>query len=168
MKHIISFILVSLFAITASAQDIKVGYFSGDAAIKSMPEYAAVQQKINDLRAQYDNELKEAEKEFSEKYELFLEQQSKMATAIREKRQSELQLMMERNVAFRAESQRLLKQAEADEMKPLNDKLNAALAALGSANGYIIIVNTDANAVPYITPAFAVDINEEVKSELNK
>lgn len=168
MKHIISFILVSLFAITVSAQDIKIGTFSKEAAIKSMADYSVVQQKISDLRVQYDNELKDAEKEFSEKYELFLEQQSKMATAIREKRQSELQLMLERNVAFRVESQRLLKQAEEEAMKPLYDKLDVALASLGAANGYLVIVNTDADAIPYVIPAFAVDINEEVKSELNK
>ena len=168
MKHILSIILITLFSLSASAQMMKIGTFSYDAALHSMPDYAIVQKNISDLRAQYDAEVKSSEKEFSEKYELFLEQQAAMNTAIREKRQSELQIMMERNVAFRAESRRLVKQAEAEAMKPLKEKLDGVIKKVGEDNGYIIILNTDANACPFIQSSLVEDVNALIVEELSK
>lgn len=166
MKKVLSLILFAFITIAASAQAPLIGILSYDAALKSMPDYALAQQKINDLRAQYDAEMKTAEKEFSQKYELFLDQQAGMNTAIREKRQSELQLMMERNVAFRAESQRLLAKAEKEALAPLNEKLNAAIEKIGNERGIAVIVNTDNNAVPFINPSMVTDLNEDIKALL--
>lgn len=166
MNRILSIIICAFISLATYAQQPMIGYFSYDAAIKAMPEYAAVQKTIADLRVQYDNEIKSAQKEFTDKYELFLEQQSRMATAIREKRQSELQLLMERNEAFSAETKELLKKAEADAMQPLYAKLSDLLKELGETNGYFIILNTDNNACPYINSAVATDINALVAEKL--
>lgn len=178
MKRILSLIIVSLFTMGIFAQTeetqqaapavIKVGYLSYDAAFKAMPDYAVVQQKMETLRKQYDDELKSAEKEFNDKYELFLEQQASMALAIREKRQSELQLMLENNVAFRQESQRLLAQAEKEALNPLQTKLQDVLNNIGNARAYLFIINTDANACPFINAASAEDITDDVIAELTK
>lgn len=166
MNRILTIIACAFFSLATYAQQPVIGYFSYDAAIKAMPEYVTVQQTINDLRVQYENEIKVAQKEFTDKYEMFLEQQSKMATAIREKRQSELQILMERNEAFRAESKQLLKNAEDEAMKPLYDKLGNVLKELGEANGYFVILNTDNNACPYLNSTYATDINALVVEKL--
>ena len=165
MNRILSLIVCTLFSFAAYAQSFQIGFFSYDKALKSMPDYAIVQETVANLRTQYDAELQAAQQEFTEKYELFLEQQSKMATAIREKRQSELQLLMERNVAFRAASERLLQKAEEEGLQPLREKLDSAIQAIGS-EGYIVILNTDSNACPYLNPAFTTDINALVQEKL--
>ena len=141
-----------------TATQMKIGYFSYNEVLRAMPEYATVQKHLEDLRAQYENEMTNAEKEFNEKYELFLDTQQSMAKAIREKRQSELQSMMERNVAFKEEAKRLLADAEEKAMKPLHDKIAKALYFIGNERAYILIVNTDSNACPYLNPAMAENI----------
>ena len=83
-----------------------------------------------------------------------------MASAIREKRQSELQSILERNIAFKQESERLLAKAEEEALTPLRNKLDNAIKALGSENNYIVILNTDNNAVPYINPMMGEDVTE--------
>ena len=97
---------------------------------------------------------------FNEKYENFIENINGMASAIREKRQSELQSILERNIAFKQESERLLAKAEEEALAPLRNKLDNAIKALGSENNYIVILNTDNNAVPYINPMMGEDVTE--------
>lgn len=140
------------------AARLKIGYFSYEEALCAMPQYAIVQANLKALRSQYDDEMLKGEKEFNERYETFLEEQNIMAPAIREKRQSELQSMMERNVAFRNEANRLLAQAEKDAMAPLHATLSETLARVAEQRAYIMVVNTDSNACPYLSPTMAEDI----------
>lgn len=131
-----------------------------------MPEYATVQKQINDLKVQYETEMKRSETEFNAKYEEFLEVFSSYANSIRQKRQSELKEMMERNIAFRNEAVRHLKQAEEDAMTPLKDKLDITIRRIATKYGYAIILNTDSNACPYIDPAIGDNIKDLISSAL--
>ena len=86
------------------------------------------QRSIDDLRQKYESEMKRSEQEFNAKYEEFLDEQRDLVPAILRKRQTEIQEMMEKNVAFKQEAQRLLKQAETDALTPVKRKLNDAVA----------------------------------------
>lgn len=137
---------------------MKIGYFSYEAVMKAMPDYTTATNNLANLRKQYDAEIQTAQKEFNDKYENFLENQNGMASAIREKRQSELQSMLERNVAFKQESDRLLAKAQEETMAPIHNKINAAIKAVGTEKDLIAILNTDNNACPYINPAMGEDV----------
>lgn len=168
MKRLFStLILAVVISIGASAQ-IKVGFFSHDEALRSMPGYAIAQTSLRTLREQYDAEMHRAEEDFNEKFEDFLDHQKELAPAIRQKRQMELQLMMERNVSFREEMQRLMEQAEADAYKPLRDKISLVLFQIGQEKGLDFILNTDSNAWPYVSPETGIDLNEEIKAALQE
>ena len=84
-------------------QQLRFGVLSFDEALKSMPEYAQVQKNLASLKAKYDAEMKRSEDEFNKKYEEFLEGQRDFAPSIFQKRQAELQDMMEKNIKFREE-----------------------------------------------------------------
>ena len=143
-----------------SAQQMKLGYFSYDAVLKATPDYISAMSSIENLKKQYDAEIQIAQKDFNDKYENFIENQSGMAEAIREKRQSELQSILERNMAFKQESDRLLAKAEEEALAPLRSKLDNAIRALGSERDFIAILNTDNNAVPYINPVIGEDVTD--------
>ena len=149
----------------AEAQ-VKFGYFSYEEAFRSMPEYVIVQANLNDLRAKYDAETKRVEEEFNRKYEEFLEGQADFAPTILQKRQTELQELLKKNVAFKAEAARLLQQAEADAYAPLRERLSKVLKEIGEGNGYAFILNTDGDACPYIDPEMGEDVLQMVKEAL--
>ncbi len=157
-KTILTLLLVLATALAAPAQGFKVGYFSYSAVLQSMPDYSVVQANVAKLRQQYAAELDAAQKEFNEKYELFLDQQARLADAIRQKRQADLQILLERNERFKKESERLLAQAEKEAMAPLHTKLKAAIAKVGQEGGYAVIVNTDSEACPFISPSLSEDV----------
>lgn len=167
MKKIILFIMAALFPLIAGAQ-VKFAHFSYEAVYTSMPGHAIVKENMKKLASQYDAETKRAEEEFNLKYEEFLEGQRTFAPAILNKRQAELQEIMSRNIAFKEEARRLLKQAEEDLKMPLKAKINDALKRIGAERGYAFIINTDNNACPYINPAMGTDITAELKELLKK
>lgn len=147
---------------TAVAQQAKIGYFSYQEVLQSMPDYKFAMDNVDKLRKQYAEELKAAEDEFNEKYELFLDQQAKLAEAIRQKRQADLQDLLKRNDEFRKESERLLKQAEKDFMAPVKTKLNNAIRAIGMQGAYLVILNTDSEACPYIDATLSEDVTTKI------
>ena len=166
----LAFLLIlhsSLFTLHSSAQ-VRFGYLSYSEVLQSMPDYAKVKSDVAKLQGQFEGEMKRAEEEFNKKYEEFLEGQHEFAVSIRNKRQSELQELMEKNMAFKQEARRLLKNAEADAMKPLHEKLKAVLAQVGQQQGLAFILNTDGDALPYVDPAQGEDVTEIVKRELSK
>jgi len=179
MKKFFLFMALVALSFTAMAQNVQegepqqkpmtlFGYFSLDKVMKSMAQYATVQADIAKLREQYVAETRHSEEEFNQKYELFLEGQRDFAPSILRKRQSELEDMLQKNVAFREEAKRLLTQAEAEALQPLKDRISEVLARIGGERGWLFIANTDEKALPYINPLVGVDINDLLITELNK
>lgn len=161
MRRLLSLLSVVFLALTAGAQ-ARFGYLSYGDAIKAMPDYAVMQQNLATLRAQYEEETKRSEAEFNEKYELFLEGRGSLDRPILQKRQAELQEMLTKNISFKKEAERLLKQAEADMYAPLKKKLDGILDKIGTERGYAFILNTDGDALPFVNTVYGEDLTVPV------
>ena len=149
----------------ASAQ-IRFGYFSYETVLKQMPDYLLAQRSVDDLRLKYESEMKRAEQDFNAKYEEFLDVQRDLVPSILRKRQIELQEMMDKNIEFKKDAQRLLKQAEIDAYVPVKKKLNEAVAKIAAEHGYAFVLNTDGDACPYVNPEFGEDATELIKAAI--
>lgn len=171
MKKIL-LVIFACIAMAAQAQDnapaLKFGYLSYDLALKSMKEYATVQMRMDSLRSAFNAEMQRVEDEFNRKYEDFLEGQKDFPRTILLKRQTELQEMMQKNIDFKQQLQRELTDTEAQLMAPLRIHLNEAIATIAREQGLVLVINTDANACPFIEPAMGVDVNELVVKKLNR
>lgn len=152
----------------AKAQEntLLFGYISYQEALKAMPEYNTSLQEIEALKGKYAEELKRVEDEFNVKYEDFLNKQKDFAPSILRKRQAELQDLIKKNVAFKEESQRLLKQAEQESNAVLRTKLNTILTQLGVEHGLAFVLNTDNDAAPYVNKLLGEDLLPFVKEAL--
>ncbi len=166
MKKLCLLFLLTVLPLLASAQEIKFGYFSYAEVLASMSDKTIVEKNLSDLRSKYEAETKRVEDEFNTKYEQFLEGQRDFAPTILQKRQAELQELMKKNIAFKAEAQRLLKQAEEDAYAPLRQKILAAVQRIGKERQLAFVLNTDHDACPYTAPGMGEDINLLVKDAL--
>jgi len=183
MKKNLLFLAFALVALTASAQQpedtqaqpaaataaqptLRFGYFSFEQVFHTMPGYTIAKHNMDELRAKYDEETKRVETEFNTKYEEFLDGQRSFAKTILEKRQAELREMMEKNVAFKAEAARLLKEAEDEAYAPLKAKVNEAAQQIGKEKGFAFIINTDNNATPYLSAEMGEDITTLLEEKL--
>jgi len=144
----------------------RFGFLSYEAALKSMPDYAVVQQKLADLRQQYQDETLRVGDEFNRKYEEFLEGQREFPKTILQKRQTELQELLDKNIQFKENSRKELEKAEQDLMAPLKIRLIETLGNIGRQNGYAFIIDTDVKALPFINPAMGIDLNQQVQDAL--
>ena len=166
MKKLILFFLLLATMPALAQSELKFGYLSYNAVMQAMPEYAAMQNSMAELRQKYEAEQKRVEDDFNKKYEEFLDGQKSFPKTILQKRQSELQEMLDKNIAFKKEGQRLLRQAENEAKAPLKQRLAAVLTQLGEERGYAFILNTDCNAVPWLNAAIAEDCTDTVKALL--
>ena len=131
-----------------------------------MPGYALVQQKMAEMRKQYEAELQRVTNEFNRKYEEFLEGQREFPKTILQKRQTELQELMTRNVTFKEESRKQLAEAEREALAPLKARLAETVARIAGSRGLALVVNTDSDACPYINPEMGEDLNQLVTNAL--
>lgn len=182
MKKNLLFLAFALVALSASAQQSQAGgtqpaavaaqpawrfgYFSFEQVFHTMPGYAIAKHNMDELRTKYDEETKRVENEFNSKYEEFLDGQRSYAKTILEKRQAELRELMEKNIAFKAEANRLLKQAEDEAFAPLKAKVNEEAQKIGKEKGFAFILNTDNNAAPYLNAEMGEDITAALEEKL--
>jgi outer membrane protein len=182
MKKNLLFLALALVALSASAQQnqtpaeqpaaivaqpaLRFGYFSFEQVFHTMPGYAIAKHNMDELRTKYDEETKRVENEFNSKYEEFLDGQRSYAKTILEKRQAELRELMEKNIAFKAEANRLLKQAEDEAFAPLKAKVNEEAQKMGKEKGFAFILNTDNNAAPYLNAEMGEDITAALEEKL--
>ena len=141
-----------------------IGYLSYDSVLAAMPQRAIVEKKLDELTAQYEAELKRVEDEFNQKYEAFLDGRKDFPRTILLKRQTELQQLMQRNVEFREKSRQELQEARDEAYAPLRQQLSEAIAVVAQRNKLAVVINTDANACPFIDPTLAIDISLEVEN----
>lgn len=151
----------------ATAQS-RFGFYSNEAALRSMPAYSVMQAQVGKLRAQYDDELRRAEEEFNNKYEAFLDVQRELAPTILNKRQTELQELMERNLKFKQEARQQVQQFEQQQTALLQNRIDEAVQQLGSERSLMFVLNTDGHSLPYADPALADDLNDELQQLLSK
>ena len=174
MKKTILFLLLTVVSLAVSAQDakesatLKFGYLSYDSVMVAMPDYADLMTSMAQLREQYEAEQKRVENDFNKKYEEFLDGQATFPKTILQKRQSELQEMLDRNIDFKKQSQKMLSDVEANLMNTIKTTINTAVSVVAQERGYAFVLNTDKEAVPFINPALGEDITEAVKALLNE
>ena len=171
MKSVIFSLALLLLPLGAAAQDAAVtprfGTVQYEATLTAMPDYAAARTELDTLRAAYTREMERNESEFQRKFSEFLQGQKDFPTNIMQKRQKELQTLLEQSVAYREEVGRLLAEAEAEALAPVRQKLNDAIQRVGTQMRLSFIFNTDGGALPFVaTDGEVVDVTPMVQEQL--
>ncbi len=178
VKRVVPFCLFAFLPLAVSAQTtvsaptttestpLRYGYMSYDSVLHGMAEYAAVETSMTQLAEKYTAEQQRAENEFNLKYEEFLDSQRDMPQSILQKRQSELQELLDRNIAFKKESQKLLEKARTEAEAPLRQRIAEAMGNVGMERGLLFIVNTDSQPLAWTHPVLAVDVTSAVQAAL--
>ena len=179
MKKIMMILVTLLAGLTTYAQELnadsltavmRYGFLSYDSVMVAMPEYAEMTTSMAELRKQYEAEQKRVEDDFNKKYEEFLDGQATYPKTILQKRQSELQEILDKNIAFKKESQLLLDNAEKkltteiiNMIDQIINMIDQAVSSVAQENKLAFVLNMDKGAVTYVNPAQGIDITEAVK-----
>ena len=161
--------LVMLLALPMGvfAQNLKFGHINAQEIITVMPEFTKAQNDIQTLEKQLTAELQRTQEEFNKKYQEFQQAMAKdsLPANIAERRQKELQDMMQRQEQFQQDAQQMQK-AQTDAMAPIYKKLDDAIKAVGAAEGVIYIFDLARTSIPYVNEAQSINLTNKVKANL--
>lgn len=161
----ILFLLLLLSVHTAYGQ-VRFGYLSYQKILRMMPEYQNAIQNLKILKDKCNEEAKHSEDELVRKYAEFLQGQKDFPENILQKRQNELQSLINNGIKFRKETEVLLQNAEMEMRQEATNKLNQAIESVGQEHGFVFVLNTDNNACPFINKSAGTDISHMVLVKL--
>ena len=161
--------LVMLLALPMGvfAQNLKFGHINAQEIITVMPEFTKAQNDIQTLEKQLTAELQRTQEEFNKKYQEFQQAIAKdsLPPNIAERRQKELQDMMQRQDQFQQDAQQQMAKAQNDAMTPIYQKLDNAIKAVGAAEGVIYIFDLARTSIPYVNESQS-NLTNKVKAHL--
>lgn len=164
----IALVLMLALPMGVFAQNLKFGHINAQEIVSAMPEFAKAQSDIEALDKQLTSELKRTQEEFNKKYQEFQQAIAKdsLPANIAERRQKELQDMMQRQEQFQQEAQQQMQKAQADAMAPIYKKLDDAIKAVGAAEGVIYIFDLARTPVAYVNESQSINLTPKVKTQL--
>lgn len=162
--------LVMLLALPMGvfAQNLKFGHINAQEIVTAMPEFTKAQNDIQALEKQLTAELQRTQEEFNKKYQEFQQAVAKdsLPPNIAERRQKELEDMMQRQDQFRQEAAQQMQKAQTDAMAPIYKKLDDAIKAVGAAEGVVYIFDLARTPIPYVNEAQSINLTNKVKTHL--
>lgn len=164
----IALVLMLALPMGVFAQNLKFDHINAQEIVSAMPEFAKAQSDIEALDKQLTSELQRTQEEFNKKYQEFQQAIAKdsLPANIAERRQKELQDMMQRQEQFQQEAQQQMQKAQADAMAPIYKKLDDAIKAVGAAEGVIYIFDLARTPVAYVNESQSINLTPKVKTQL--
>jgi outer membrane protein len=158
--------LFSLFAIGAKAQ--KFGYVDTDYILSQMTEYKAAQRQLNELSQKWENDLKIMKDEVDKMYKDYKAEEILLSPAQRKEREDAIVAKEDAMKKFEQEKfgvEGELFQKRKELIKPIQDKVFAAIQKVAKSNGLDFIFDKSANMnILFSNPKF--DRSDDVLDEL--
>ncbi|WP_071147344.1 OmpH family outer membrane protein [Bacteroides ihuae] len=164
----IALAIMFILPMGVSAQTLKFGHVVSNEIITAMPEFAKAQADLQALEKKYTEEIQRTSEEFNKKYQEYQQavQKDSLPQNIAERRQKELQDMMQRSEQFQQEAQQNMQKAQTDLMAPISKKVDEAIKAVGEAEGLTYIFDLARTAIPYVNEKTSINVTSLVKAKL--
>jgi outer membrane protein len=144
----------------------KFGHINSEEIITAMPEFVKANAELKDLGTKYTEDLKKSQSEFDRKYQEFMQQKDSLPQAIGERRQKELEDMAARIRQSQQDAQDGMQKAQEAKLAPILQKVDAAVKAVGQAEGMIYIFDIAHTPIAYINEAQSVNLTPKVKARV--
>ena len=164
-KKITLILMVALLPLFATAQTVKLGYINSQEVMMMMPEVNDVEKQLAEFNEKNMKYLQDMEKEIHDKYAKYEQEKDNMTEAIRKVQEEELMGLQQRLQTTYQALQQEAQKKQAELLKPLQDKLMAAIESVSKKQGLTMVYDMMSGAVVYKSEA-AIDITPAVKKEL--
>lgn len=161
------FLGVALFVLSGVANSqMKIAYVNSAEILESMPESAKVKTNLeayyNELQAQLQTMLTE----YSNKVQDYEANQASLSNLVKQSKEKEIVDMENRIQQFRANAEEEMAKKQEELLKPVLDKVQNAINAVGKEKGYTYIIDNAGGTIVYLG-ADAIDASKDVKAKLN-
>lgn len=146
-------------------QQMRVGYVNTTKLLEALPEREAATQQLITLSENYKKELQIMQNEYNKKYSDYITYQSSLAENIKLRRMQELTELEKKMQQFMELAQQDIKYQEQGLLKPLKERINEAIKAVGIEQGYTVIYDIADPSIVFVTQK-AVDANPLVLQKI--
>ncbi len=164
MKKIHKLTLVLILVLAASFQQVKaqkIAHINSQELIVAMPEYKALQEKLNKLGKSYQDEITKMENELTAKLEKYNKEAASQTEETNLARQKEVQMENQKLEQYKVEAAQELQKQEQEGMQPILDKAQKAVEEVAKEQGIQYVLNASALIV-----AEGKDLLPDVKAKL--
>ena len=145
------FLGVALFVLSGVANaQMKIAYVNSAEILESMPESAKVKTNLEAYYNELQTQLQTMLTEYSNKVQDYEANQASLSNLVKQSKEKEIVDMENRIQQF----------------KPVLDKVQNAINAVGKEKGYTYIIDNAGGTIVYLG-ADAIDASKDVKAKLN-
>lgn len=162
IKKLLVAIMIAL-PMCVAAQAPKFGIVNVNNVFEAMPDKATAQTTLETASKTYEDEFKKLTDELEKKYTEFQGLAADTPETIKQRRIQEIQEFEQKIQQFRATAQQELQRQQEQLMAPIQQKIQTAIQAVGSENGFTFIFP---DAMPSFVGADVQDVTPLVKAKL--
>jgi len=143
MKKLIV-LLFMLLPVGAFSQEVKIAIVNFGEVFNLMPELTEAETKFATFRAQYENDLKALQDEYTVKMEDYMKLQDTLTENLKLRRQQELQGLQDRYENLLRVYQEDAEQEQQKLYTPIQEKIQKAIKTVGDEQAFTMIINPQA------------------------
>lgn len=147
-------------------QSLKFGIINSQEVISKMPERDSAEAKLMKLRNELGSQIESLQVEYNQKLQAYVQGREKMVDLVRQNKEKELQDLQQRIQEYAQNAETELSKQQSALLKPIVEKINDAIKAVGKANGFAYIFDTAIPSLAYYDAAQAVDVLPLVVKQL--
>ncbi len=167
MKKVMKvFMVVALTLCTTSIFAQKMGRVNMQELIVAMPEANEMQTNLETLRKDLLANLETMQVELNNKYAEYQESAATLTESLRALKEKDMQDLQTRMQQFEQSASQEMQAKQAELLKPIVEKAQAAVKKVAQAGGYTVIYDLAVASLAYYDEASVVDVSAAVKAEL--
>ena len=160
------FMGIALFVMSGMAQaQVKIAHVNTAEILDAMPEKAKAEKELEKYYEELQSQLQAMAQEYQSKLQDYEANQASMSNLVKQSKEKEILDLQNRIQQFQANAEQEFENKRAELLKPILDKIQNAINAVGKEKGYTYILDLATGAAVYIGDD-AVDANPAVKTKL--
>ena len=162
----VMFLGVALFVMSGIANaQVKIAHVNTAEILDAMPDKAKAEKSLEKYYGELQSQLETMAKEYQTKMQDYEANQATMSNLVKQSKDKEIVDLQTRITQFQANAENEFENKRAELLKPILDKIQNAINAVGKEKGYTYMLDLATGAAVYVGDN-AVDATKDVKSKL--
>ena len=162
----IMFLGVALFVMSGVANaQVKIAHVNTAEVLDAMPDKTKAEKDLEKYYGELQSQLETMAKEYQTKMQDYEANQATMSNLVKQSKEKEIIDIQTRIQQFQANAEGDFENKRAELLKPILDKIQNAINAVGKEKGYTYILDLATGATVYVGTD-AVDCTKDVKAKL--
>ena len=168
MKRVfkVLFLGIALFVMSGVAQaQVKIAHVNTAEVLDAMPDKAKAEKDLEKYYNELQDQLQTMAKEYQTKLQDYEANQATMSNIVKQSKEKEIVDLQTRIQQFQANAEQEFEGKRAELLKPILDKIQNAINAVGKEKGYTYIIDLATGAAVWVGTD-AIDCSRDVRAKL--